>query len=165
MTETNTWYQDIEKKINSLKEKISGGDEYLYDLDLLLKTAKKVDELSNECMECRGNREEIIKLITVVENLPGLDEAGEIPKYSKSFERIIKHLNVNHRYGKPVGNVKLWIGLSLILIGLLVGVIGISLFYDGGSMRYFGEFWMVIFATLMLMLGGLVFLLWHWKKL
>jgi len=50
MTETNTWYQDIEKKISSLKEKMDVETADSYDLDLLSRIAKRVAEFCTKCI-------------------------------------------------------------------------------------------------------------------
>jgi hypothetical protein len=40
MSETNTWYQDIERKITSLKDTLPKKDYQSYELDYLKRVAK-----------------------------------------------------------------------------------------------------------------------------
>jgi hypothetical protein len=122
MSETNDWYEGIEREVTSLRDKMSRSDKYLYKLDLLLETAKKVAELSSECKECQGYQNEITNLIAVVKNLPTLNDEGEIPNYSKPFKRITKHLRQKHDMSETDSNLNGHVsnGLNLAFQPLIV---------------------------------------------
>ena len=102
MSETNTWYKGTEKKISSLKEKMSRGDSKLYELDFLARVAKRVADFSSDCKDCQGHRNDISNLLTSLGNLPMTNE--EEADYGRTFRSILKHLKKNHGLDRSLPN-------------------------------------------------------------
>lgn len=165
METTNDWYEGIAKQINSLKDSLTKKDYQSYKLDCLKRVAHKVANLSPECNDCRNIQDTITEMVATLADSPQMSTEQK-RDYIETMRSVIKHLE-GHAAAQWQwsSNIKLIIGLSLILIGLLIVLIGFAQWYDGGSMRYLQEQMMVIFSSLMLIIGGLILLLMHSRKL
>ena len=100
--EDNNWYEGIERGISSLKEKMPKEDYSDYELDLLLRVAKRVAGFSSDCEHCHGHRNDISKLITNLDNISLTNE--EEADYGRTFRIITNHLKKYHRLHRSLPN-------------------------------------------------------------
>ena len=142
MSETNTWYQDIEKQINSLKEKMGKGDSQLYELDLLSRVAKRVDSFSSDCEHCQAHRSDISNLVTNLESLPMTNE--DVADYGKTFRSILRHLKKNHGLDKSLPNpVPYLIAAPLLfIVSSVMGSYGLGT--DSGTFFVLGTIGLIV---------------------
>ena len=145
--EENDWYESVEKDIGSLKDKMNSSDNKLYELDLLLRVAKRVVGLSSDCEYCQGHRNDISSLVTDLGNLPKMTEQ-EAVDYGRTFRSILKHLEKHHGFrsrGSSIALVLLVIGGS---ISIIMGIISLS----PGDMEDFSGGMIVVFIGIILMI-------------
>ena len=100
--EDNNWYENVEKEIDSLKEKMSKSDSKLYELVLLSRVAKRVAGFSYRCEHCQGHRNDVSKLITSLDNLPMNNEG--VTEYGITFRNIVQHLKKQHGLHRSLPN-------------------------------------------------------------
>jgi len=124
--ENNKWYEIIEKQINSLKDKMSKGDYSAFELDGLLRIAKRVSSLSAECSQCDEFEAKITSAIANFTDWPNVSKEQK-DNYVRTFRNIVKHLENNHRL-EPIDSESerkknRYIGLALITTGIIVPLI------------------------------------------
>ncbi len=122
MKATNDWYEGIEKEIISLKDRMSKSDYKLYELDLLLRVAKRVVGLSSDCEYCQGHRNDISNLVTDLGNSSKMTKE-EVADYGRTFKSVLRHLDKRHGLHRSVLNpaIPLGIGGLIFLIMLFIG--------------------------------------------
>jgi len=127
----NDWYRGIVKEVTLYKDRLSKRDYKKYQLDLLLRIAKRAAGYSPDCGECQNFRGIITKL---TEDLGDLHSFKEKRKgYFKVIEIFTKHLQKSHKLITEGKNTKTW-----TIIGLLIGgfVLGTLLKASGMSMGF-----------------------------
>jgi len=118
MNETNTWYQDIEKKISSLKEKMAGDKSNIKQLNILLKLSQRIAASSSDCNECNNLKMQITDVVNDLSDWPDLtDEQNE--NYINTAKNAIKHLTNIHDKRKR----------RSFLIGIACGIGGLLLLF------------------------------------
>jgi len=136
MAKPGDWYDGIVDSINSYKDKFGPKAYKKNKLELLLRVSRRVDGFSNDCSECRENREGITKL---VKNLgdPASSTKEERKKHSKAVNTITEHLKRHHKLvieGQYIG-ILVPMGLAL---GISFGVAFGKAFGDVGDGLVFG---------------------------
>jgi len=114
MSPKNDWYENIEREISSLEEKMTKGDYKLFEVDLLLRVAKRVTSFSSDCEYCQGHRNDISNLVTDLGNLPKMTEE-EVAGYGRTFRSILRHLNKHHGLHRSVPNPLIPLGIALVI--------------------------------------------------
>jgi len=153
MEATNDWYEGIEKEISSLKDKITKKDYKLYELDLLLRVAKRVVGFSSDCEYCHGHRNDISNLVTDLRNLPEITKE-EVANYSRTFRSILKHLEKHHGLHRSVPS--LVIPLAIVAIGGLISLIMVPFVLSAEDMAEFGSVGVGLFIGIILLGVGVV---------
>ena len=110
------WYNRIASEISQYT--ISPGNKEIrkYKLDRLLRIARRVDDFSQTCEECRMHRNEIEGLVQQLDLIVQRPDRQQHRKYTKAVFNITEHLKKVHKLvdkGHYVG-----IGIS---IGMAVG--------------------------------------------
>jgi hypothetical protein len=124
--EDNQWFEGIEKEIGSLKEKMSKGDYSAYELDGLLRIAKRVSNLSDECSQCAESREKISNALKGMRDYPNTSKEHK-DNYIRIFRTIINHFEKNHSHGKGCSYKSgLYIVVIVLGIWILVGIGGFT---------------------------------------
>ena len=134
--EGNKWYQNTEKEIGSLKEKMPKSDYKLYGVELLLRVAKRVDTLSSNCEYCQSHKGEISSLVTDLENLPKITKE-EISDYDRMFRNLVRHLEKYHKLHRIVPTAP-YILVPLV-IAVLVAIISLVM-VDAADPTDLGDF-------------------------
>ena len=140
------WYEGIEKEISSLKDKMSKSDYKPYELDLLLRVAKRVASLSSDCKYCQGYRNDVSNLVTNLGNLPKMTEE-EVPDYGRTFRSILRHLDKRHGLHRNFPNPFILLGIG--------GLVFLLMLYIGQYIPEYSGFivvvYMGLFVSIMLM--------------
>ena len=184
MSPNNNWYEGIEKEISSLKEKMNKRDYAVYELNALLRVAKRISSLSDECSQCAELKENITHAISGIAAYRNISKKQK-KNYIHTFRVIAKHLKESHsikivrspnvrkmQYHKigPLEFTALIIGI-LGFTGLTAGYLVIAVGYSSGMMGFFaaltitgfilalGQKWYrrIIGSILMLTVGALGF--------
>ena len=148
-----TGYEGIEKEISSLKEKMAKGDHKLFEVDLLLRVAKRVTSFSSDCEYCQGHRNDISNLVTDLANLPKMTEE-EVADYGRTFRSILKHLEKHHGLHRSVPS--LVIPLAIVAIGGLISLIMVPFVLSAEDMAEFGSVGVGLFIGIILLGVGVV---------
>ena len=94
------WYNRIVKEINLHKDSLSKKDAKKYKLDLLLRVARRVDDISSYCGQCQLFQPEITKLaqdLGYMAQMPKQMSKKAGKSYLKTLNTIIKHLQKQHK--------------------------------------------------------------------
>jgi len=116
------WYENIEKELSSLKDKMSESDYKLFEVDLLLRVTKRVTSFSSDCKHYQEHRNDISNLVN---NLgKSLKNEEEVTIYGRTFRRILTHLGKHHGLHSKVLNptIPLAIGVPIFLIAVIIGL-------------------------------------------
>ena len=116
MAKPGDWYDGIVDSINSYKDKFGAKAYKKNKLELLLRVSRRVDGFSNDCSECRQNREGISKLVKSLGD-PARSTKEERKKHSKTVNTIIEHLKKHHKLVIE----RQYIGI-LVSMGLALGI-------------------------------------------
>ena len=119
MEATNEWYLGIEKEISSLKEKMAKGDYSAYELDSLLRVAKRISSLSDECSQCAESKTKITNAVIGLRDWPNTSKEQK-ESYILIFRTTVNHFGEYHTLTKG-SSMKVLRNISLIMI--LVGII------------------------------------------
>ena len=114
------WYNRIAKEISLYKDSLSKKDYKKYKLDLLLRVAKRVAGFSSECGECQLFQPEIANLSKELSDLVQMSKEKR-KSYFKMINKIIKHLQKQHKLIAEGQNLGIWIAIGVAL-GVALGV-------------------------------------------
>ena len=95
MGESNQWYESVEKEINLLKGRMTKRDNDAYELDAVLRIAKKILSLSEECDQCIEYKGKIMNAIKGMADWPYTSEE-QLKNYILTFRESVDHLG-KHR--------------------------------------------------------------------
>ena len=108
----NAWYDKIAGEIALHQQNLSKKEAKKYKLDLLLRVAKRVADFSPECGGCQLSQQEITTLTQDLGNLLQMPDKGGRRRYLKKINRIVKHLQSEHKLVTRGQNVGLWIAIG-----------------------------------------------------
>ena len=108
----NAWHDKTSKEITLHRETLSKKDAKKYKLDLLLRVAKRIADFSFECGGCQLSQQEITTLTQDLGNLVQMPDKGGRKRYLKKINRIVKHLQSEHKLVTQGQNVGLWIAIG-----------------------------------------------------
>jgi hypothetical protein len=119
----STWYKDIAKQINRIKDLKGEKNLKKYKLDFLLCLTQRVDSFSSLCSECQMFKQEISKQVSDLADfaqMPG--DSIQMPKekrraYLKTIDKITGHLQKQHKLVVEGQHLGLWMS-----IGTAIGV-------------------------------------------
>jgi len=93
----NDWYDSIAKQIHESTSTIIEKNYKKFKLNLLLCVAQRVAEFSPECGQCQTFQQDVTALTRDVSNLVQMADKEGRKAYFKSLNRIIGHLQRNHK--------------------------------------------------------------------
>jgi len=108
----NRWYDDIAKTINSYQDSLSKKDQKKYKLDLLLRVARRVADFSDECGQCQLFQPDITTLAQDLGSLVQMPDKARRKIYLKTINKIVKHLQSEHKLVTQGHHVGLWIAIG-----------------------------------------------------
>jgi hypothetical protein len=119
MDTAEQWYQGIESQINSYRQLVSKKDFKKYQLDLLLRVAKRLASFSRDCEECRKYLEDISRL-SAEAGSPPLISKEQKKEYNHSLNTIVQHLKKKHKLVFEGETSGYWIAIGVAL-GIALG--------------------------------------------
>jgi hypothetical protein len=116
ITEPDAWSEDIARTMGELKCRLKPGQVKEYQLDLLVRLAKRCDHLARGCASCQDYEKQIDNFLPHLVNIP-------MPKlWSKEYLRmvgcLITHLKKAHHLASDGQNLSIWLGIGLIAGGV-----------------------------------------------
>ena len=161
MSETNTWYQDIEKEINSLKKKMAGDESNVKQLTNILGDTKKVDKFSPNCSHCSGFKDEISNVVDGLKEWPDItDKQNE--NYVSTLNIVRKHLDehagrarISGRGGCLIAAICCIVSPILFIVGFIVSIYPQSILEGTPDWTVY---WLFTSLSIVLFITGIVFL-------
>ena len=108
----NRWYDDTARIINSYQDTLTKKDQKKYKLDLLLRVARRVADFSDECGQCQLFQPEITTLAQDLSSLVQMPDKARRKIYLKTINKIVKHLQSEHKLVTQGHHVGLWIAIG-----------------------------------------------------
>ena len=167
MGSNNDWYENTDKEISSLKDKMSLSDYKLYEVELLSRVAKRVDVFSPQCEECSNFKGQITSIIEGISDWQNSKKEQRV-SYVLALRSVIKHLEKQHKLVKEKSS--LWIpfllGGSLFLIAGIVCFGLASIDWIPGAGDFGIQMSYLLYAGLLLVIGipTTVIGIWMWNK-
>lgn len=93
----SVWYQRVESDIANLKLTLDKKQAAAFQLDLLLRIARRVDEFSSVCTECEGYKQQVTDLTHDAATLSQVPSKESLKLYRKSISDIAGHLKKEHK--------------------------------------------------------------------
>ena len=91
------WYNRIASEISQYMVPPGRKDVKKYKLDQLLRLARRVDDFSQTCDECRTYQKEIEGLVQELDFLIQRPDKDKLKKYTKNVYEITEHLKKVHK--------------------------------------------------------------------
>ncbi len=117
----SAWYYQVSKIINDQKENLYKRDFKFFQVDVLLKLAKKIDHYSSECNECNNYKKEILELSEQIPELLNNSLKGR-REFEKNIDKYRNHLKRKHKLMPERYYISLYSLLGTV-IGITVGLI------------------------------------------
>lgn len=131
MDRNHAWYKGINKQISVHENQLGSLGKREWNLPLLKRISKRVDDFSKECKECQGIKrqlEEISRHLTLQQGIV----KQEFNNYKSSIQKITDHLKNQHKligerqYVKRFVLTSFILGVILILLGYILLSFGIT---------------------------------------
>ncbi len=126
----------IESRIEVLRPNLSMKDQKRLRLEMVLRVARRLDELSAGCDTCPGHRIAIDRLVASLDTVDNWTLA-EWKAYYRSLDGIIKHLKQAHQLTEESEHMALWMAVG-VGVGTALGAafgniaLGVALGVGGG---------------------------------
>lgn len=98
-------------------------------LDMVLRIARRLDDLSVGCETCPGHRTAIDRLVASLDNFEKW-QVEDWKVYYRSFDGIIKHLKTAHHLAEEGEHLALWMAIGAgvgVALGAAFDSIGLGL--------------------------------------
>ena len=115
------WYEGIKKQVDLLKDSLAERDYKKYKLRMLLCVAERVAQFSPECGQCQMFQQDVTTLAQGVGNIAQMSNKESRKHYFRSMDRIISHLQKQHKLVTEGYYVGMWTGIGTAL-GLPIGI-------------------------------------------
>jgi hypothetical protein len=122
ITEPSVWSQNIARTISDLKCRLKPGQVKEYQLDLLVRLAKRCDYLARGCASCQDYKKQIDGILPYLVNIPLSKVRSK--EYLRMTGCLITHLKKAHHLASDGQNLSIWLGVGLIaggVTGLVAG--------------------------------------------
>lgn len=132
MDNTSQWYKIIERQVEKYRDNFTEKQYGKFKLDLILRIANKVDQLSEECGVCFEYKSQIAMMIGRLNSVEKMSKEDE-KSYFQNIDELINHLNQVHGLGLG-GEYK----TVLMVIGIVIGAI-FGMIILGGKGLFIGS--------------------------
>jgi len=119
------WYDKIASSVEKHRLLFSMSDPEKNPVNVILRVSKRVDNFSNDCMECQEFKDTIVTITKSLDILPALPPEKRKRPFSK-MKPVIKHLQKQHKLvtQNQYASMGLVLGLaSGTFLGLLSGIL------------------------------------------
>ena len=106
------WYEDTAGVIKSYQDTLPKKVQKKYKLDLLLRVARRIADFSDECGQCQLFQPDITTLAQDLGNLVRMPDKARRKHYLKTINKIVKHLQSEHKLVTQGHHVGLWIAIG-----------------------------------------------------
>ena len=120
MEANNRWYEEITKKLDPYKDSLSKKEQKRYQLDLLLRVARRVAGFNDECGECQLFQQEITVYVNELGNMIHLVDNARRKKYAKRLKQTVRHLKGQHKLVPKGHYAGIWTSIGTG-IGVAIG--------------------------------------------
>jgi len=120
------WYNRIASEISQYTVPSGRKDVKKYKLDFLLRVARRVDDFSQTCDECRTHQKEIEGLVQELDFLIQRPDRQQHRKYKKNVFNITEHLKKVHKLVDKGHYMGMGIGIGMAIgagIGAALGAV------------------------------------------
>ncbi len=93
----SAWYQRVESDIANLKLTLDKKQRAAFQLDLLLRIARRLDEFSLTCQDCGDYKQQVTGLLQEAPNLAQFPSKESTKLYRKAVNDIAAHLKKQHK--------------------------------------------------------------------
>jgi hypothetical protein len=114
--EPGVWSQDIACNLGELKCRLKPGQVKEYQLDLLVRLAKRCDLLAQSCSLCQGYKVQIDTILPHLMNIPLPKKRSK--EYLRMMGCVITHLKHVHHLASDGQNLSIWLGIGVITGGV-----------------------------------------------
>ena len=121
METQSEWYNRIDKAISQHQANLGKKGSKKYKLDLLLRIAKRVDDLSAICGECQLLQPDIAQLTQDLGDVVNISREAR-KGYFKTISKITKHLQKQHKLVSPGQYMGMCSAIGTV-VGLGVGAV------------------------------------------
>jgi hypothetical protein len=118
------WYNRTASELDQYRLSLSKKEVAKYKIDLLLRVAKRVDDFSQTCDECRTNQREIEGLVQELDLLIQRPNKEQHKKCTKAVFEITEHLKKVHKLVEKGHYMGMGIGIGMAIgagIGAALG--------------------------------------------
>lgn len=119
MSEASEWHRGIEANVESLRTRLGASDAREYQMDKLLKIARRVDEFSAACAQCHSFKPEIQGLVAELAATPAILKSQK-RSYLGRLGRMVDHLHKTHHLISEGQNLAIWLSIGTAL-GMALG--------------------------------------------
>lgn len=91
------WYNHIASDISGYQLTLGPKNAKKYRLDHLLRIARRIDDFSGMCGECRGYQQEISKQVQGLSMMVQMPDKEATKKYFQTIEKLTGHLKNVHK--------------------------------------------------------------------
>jgi len=121
------WYNRIASDISGYQLTLGQKDSKKYKLDQLLRIAKRVDDFSDICEECRGHQQEISKLVQDLSLMVQIPDDEGLRKHVKAITELVEHLKKVHKLVDKGHYTGMGIGIGMAIGAGLGTALGAAL--------------------------------------
>ena len=118
------WYNKIAAEIAQYKITLGSKGTGKYRLDLLLRTARRVDEFADICAECQAYKQEITNLVQGVGLLVQMPSKEAVKSHNKGINVIVEHLKKVHKLVDKGHYIGIGIGIGWAIGAAIGGALG-----------------------------------------
>ena len=120
------WYNHIASEISQYQISLGSKGIKSYKLDVLLRVARRIDDFSQTCDECRTYQKEIDELVQELGILVQMPDKQQQKKYSRKIYDITEHLKKAHNLVAKGHYLGIGIGAGMAIgagIGAALGAV------------------------------------------
>jgi hypothetical protein len=118
------WYNRIASDISGYQITLGKQGSRRYQLDKLLRIAKRVDDFSGICAECQGYQQEITRMVQELSLIVQMPEKEVTKKHQRSISGFIEHLKKVHRLVDKGHYTGMGVGIGLAVGGGIGAALG-----------------------------------------
>ena len=118
------WYNRIASELGQYQVTLGQKGAKKYRIDLLLRVARRVDDFSGICEECRNYQQEINGLVQELSMLVQMPSKESLKKYNKDINNLVEHLKKVHKLVDKGHYTGMGVGIGMAIGGGIGAAIG-----------------------------------------
>jgi hypothetical protein len=118
------WYNRVASEVNQYQVSLGAKGSKRYKLDMLLRVARRLDDFSQTCDECRTYQKEIDGLVQDLGLLVQMPDRQQQKKYARKIWDITEHLKKVHHLVDKGHYTGMGVGIGLAIGSALGAALG-----------------------------------------